>query len=552
MSRILLLLSLVLVLATGWFVYTQGLLGQIFNPTVVALRANQDIPPSYRIQPAMVRGVELSVSELPPGTLAFPRGVDDGVIAGVLAQGRALDRVAKDGLLSSGNFGKGPEVWQIRAMAAFQPGDPIEDSDLEPVLSDTPSVTGVSFKSNDEARQYLQSRGGMRALVAIEPGAIIGMDDVSGGAGGMVYALETVAALSSGATLTAADVRAVPLQGTDIPRGTIAFPSQAGAEIFANSAQTLALAVEVPAGTVLDATMLRLGAGRALRPNDGAVPAPETLADLLDLQAQDPFAIKLINLAARGTDLDVDPAIVLVGAAPMEGDKMDLWVETGRTTGPFGTITLRRFVSGIAVEKVVDPELVLASMQRQEAIASQEVSGATPPSEEGEPEDVRGIFYWANITRPGGLAIEEAKADGRLVFAMSQRTPVSDFLGNGVLCREAYCTVSIEASEDLVAVRESIDRFRSVEDSAVVADAPPAPFGILDGVSPEIEAGLHAANYRTFDEVAAWEDAQIQALTLELNISRTLALYIREQARTIVNMPIAARQHLSIAATPTE
>jgi len=553
MSRILLVLSLVLILASAWFIYSQGLLAQLFNPTVVALRANQDIPTAYRVQPAMVRGVEVSVADLPPGTLAFPRGANEAQIAEVLAPGRALDAIAKDAFLSASNFGKGAEVWQIRALASFRAGDPMEVADLEVITSDTPTARGMTFKSRAEADQYLQSQSGLRALVALEPGAVLGMDDISAGDGGMVYALETTGPLASGATLTAADVRAISLPSTDIPRGAIAFPSRAGAEIFATAAQSVALAVDVPAGAVLDATMLRPGVGRVLRnAGDPDAPPPETLADLLDLQTQDPFSVKLINLAARGTDLDVEPAIALVGAAPMEGDTMDLWVETARTNGPYGAITLRRFVRGIEVRKVVDPELVLAAMQRQEAVASAEVSGATPPSDVQEPEDVRGIFYWANISRAGGLAIEEAKADGRLIFAMSTRTPVSDFLGNGVLCREDYCTISIAASNDLADVRAAIEQFRNQGEETEVVELPPAPFSILDGVSPEIEASMHAAGYTTFESVAQWEDAQLQVLTLELNVSRTLVLYIREQARTIVNMPTAARQQLSIAATPTE
>lgn len=553
MSRILLLLSMVLLMASAWFVYSQGILGQVFNPTAVVLRASQDIPESYRVQPSMVTVVEIPVSDLPAGAIAFPRGVAEEAVGAVLTSGRALAPIANQEVLSGGNFGRSPDVWQLRTMAAFAPGDPVETSDVEALLSDTPTTDGLRFATREEADAFVQSRAGMRAVVALEPGSVLKLDDITSGDGGLVYALETLVALSSGATLNAADVRAVTVPGTEIPRGAIAFPSRAGADIFVTASQSLALAADVPAGTVLDATMLRPGARRVLRDGlDPAAPPPATLAELLEAQVQEPFGVKMINVAANNPDLTVDPAIPLVGAAPMENDTMDLWVETGTTQGTYGTISLRRFVTGIRIQKVVDPELVLAQMQRQEAELAEEQSGATPPDTTEPAPDARGIFYWANITRAGGLAVEEAKEDGRLIFAMSSRTPVSDFLGNGVLCRDDMCTVSVNASDNLSHVREAVARFQSQEQTTMVEEVAPAPFSVLDGVSTEIETRMHAEGYTTFEDVARWEDAQLQLIEFELGISRTLVLYIREQARTIVNMPTAARQQLSIAATPTE
>lgn len=553
MSRILLLLSMVLLLASAWFVYSQGILGQIFNPTAVVLRAEQDIPESYRVQFSMIRAVEIPVADLPPGAIAFPRGADEAQIGEVLAAGRALSPIAQDGVLSGRNFGRSPEVWQLRTMAAFNPGDPVETSDIEALLSDTPDADAMSFGSREEAEGYVQSRAGMRATVVLEPGAIVKRDDVTSGDGGLVYALETLIDLASGSTLSAADVRAVTLPSTEIPRGAIAFPSRSGADIFVTASQSLALAADIPAGTILDATMLRPGATRVLRDGlDPDAPPPATLAELLEAQTQEPFGVKMINVAAANPDLTVEPSIPLVGAAPMEDDTMDLWVETGTTQGTFGTISLRRFVSGIRIQKVVDPELVLAQMQRQDLESAEEQSGATAPDETLPAPDARGIFYWANITRAGGLAVEEAKEDGRLIFAMSSRTPVSDFLGNGVLCRDDYCSVSVSASQNLASVRTVIEQFRGQEQSAVEDQIALAPFSVLDGVSMEIEGRMHAEGYTTFEDVARWEDAQLQIIEFQLGVSRTLVLYIREQARTIVNMPTAARQQLSIAATPTE
>ena len=381
----------------------------------------------------------------------------------------------------------------------------------------------------------------------------MGIDSIAGSDGGVVYVLMFSEDVDAGDTLSAVNASPQAIPSTDLDRGAVSFSSSAEATIFL-TAENLTFSTQAAAGTMLTTTMLRQGTGRALRENiDPSTYQPETLSELLDLQTQEPFAIKMINLDVSNPAIDVEASIPLVGAAPMEGDTMDLWVETGRTSGPFAAITLRRFVTGIAVQRVVDPELVLAAMQRSEQAAGRELSGATPPSTAQEPEDQRGIFYWANITRTGGLALEEAKQEGRLIFAMSSRTPVSDFLGNGVMCRADYCTISVDASEDLKYVRAAIDRFQG--DDVMVEegeDIRPDPFSIMDGVSVELENRLHQAGYTTFEQVAGWQEAQMTGLESSLGISRMMVLYIRQQASVIANASEDARQQLSIATAPTE
>jgi len=64
MTRILLILSLVLVVVSAWFIYSQGILGQVLNPTVIALRAENDVAASQRIRPNMVVSRDVPVSLL--------------------------------------------------------------------------------------------------------------------------------------------------------------------------------------------------------------------------------------------------------------------------------------------------------------------------------------------------------------------------------------------------------------------------------------------------------------------------------------------------------
>jgi hypothetical protein len=555
MTRILLILSLVLVVVSAWFIYSQGILSQVLNPTVVALRAENDVALSQRIRPNMVASQEIPVAELKPGTLVFSRNVTADEIAEVLGAGRALARMAKGDLLNSSNFGKAPDTWQIRTMASFQSGDPVDSSALESFLTETPQEGALTFPTRAAADAFVGERDTLRAARELEPGRVIGLDDVSSGDGGVVYTLQTIRDLSVGDSLTPADVRASTVPSTEIPRGAIAFPSRSGADIFVTASQALTLTYDVPAGTTLVADMLKPGSGRLSDTElDPSTTRPGTLQDLLTLQEQFPFEVKTINLVGGRPNLDVAPSVVLIGSRPVEGDRMDLWLEVSATTGPFASVTLRRFVKGVEIHKVVDPELVISARTRAEEVATEERSGATPPPnlEEEEPDEARGIFYWANMTRPGGLAIEEAKEDDRLAFVMSANTPVSDFLGNGVLCREDTCTVSVSATEDLAILRDAVARFNSMEEQVAEETVPPAPFSIMDGVSQELEAQMHTENYLTFEDVALWEDGSLQLVEFQLGISRTLALYIRQQARTIVNTPRMARQELGIADAPTE
>lgn len=555
MTRLLLLLSLVLVLISAWFIYSQGILTQLLNPTVMALQAQDDIQVSQRVRVNMITPIEVPVSDVPPGVLTFRRDASEDILATFLGQGRTLAPVAQGVFLDGTNFGRAPDIWHIRTLAPFQLGDPIDSSDLEVYQSEVPEPGAFTFPSRQEAQVFVDGRDALRAARPLEPSSPIGLDDVSSGEAGVIYALETVRQIPAGEALTPADVRAITVPSTEIPRGAIAFPSRSGADIFVTASQSLVMAYDVPPGTALLADMVRPGAVRSLRNDlDLETSRPETLAELVELQSQFPFEIKTINLVNGIAEIDVTGSVPLIGAPPVKGEKMDMWVETQRTTGPFATVTLRRFVKGITIEQVVDPELVLSTRAKIEEAQTQEVSGATPPRdlEQELLPDARGIFYWANVTRPGGLAIEEAKEEERIVFMLSNRTPVSDFLGNGVLCREDVCTVSMSITDNLAVVRTALADIASLEEQAEAEQVPPAPFSIMDGVSPELEAEMHSQGYLTFEDVALWEDASLQLVEFQLGISRTLALYIRQQARTIFNTPTLARQELGMASAPNQ
>lgn len=550
MTRILTLLSIILLLVCGWYIYSQNILGKILNPTVIVLQLKEPKDMSESVSPTDLTLYTLNVNDLKPAMITFPKAVTEEEILSFLRGKRTREAIPVDDIISITNFGPIDQVYQVRVMGEFNTGDTIEPSMLDVFNVVNPDTGTLTFVTQEEADLFILNDG--ESFVAsndIQAGRAISMSDVAGGGNG-VFVLKTARNLLAETPISPADVFAENMPGEAIPRGAISFPSQSGADIFVTASGDLALSYAVTKDSVITSDMIKVGAGRVLKDfSSEDAPLPETFQELVEFQAQAPLDVKFINLSVNFPELEVQAYVPLVGGKPVEGGKMDLWVETDRTTGPFGTIRLRRFIDGIDINRVVDPELVLAERERRVVVEETEVSGATPPVDQNDvvTSAAKGVFYWANVTRSGGLALEEAKDDGRIAFMMSSDTPISDFLGNGVICREDLCTISNSVTNDLESVRILIAELQG-ETIETIAEAPPlAPFSVLDGVTIELENVMHAAGYETFEDIARWEDGQIQVIEFELSITRNLTLYIREQARTIVNMPTQARQDLGIA-----
>ena len=79
-----------------------------------------------------------------------------------------------------------------------------------------------------------------------------------------------------------------------------------------------------------------------------------------------------------------------------------------------------------------------------------------------------------------------------------------------------------------------------------------APLTVMDGVSPQLEERLRANGYETFEQIAAWRDGEMPAITIKLDISNNLAVYIRQQARILAESATEAAQSLGFEEAPTE
>lgn len=555
MSRILMIVTVLLMGVSAWFIYSQGFLNAFINPTVLTLEASRAIESGQRVRTTMVGVTETAVKDLPPSAISFAKTATEGDVQAFLSEGRTIVAIEEGQILTGLNFGKSRSVWHLQSRQSIQAGASIEAGVIEPFEAEIPDAQALSFSSNTEATNFLSSRPNLSAQRNITSGSSIALEDIASTDGGTVFVLETLRAIERNESMTPADLTASSRPSNELPRASIAFSSRSAADIFVTSTSGLTASDDIPMGQVITSSLLRPGGGRAPVRNVSLedLGDPETLEELLVLQENLPFEIKTINLVNNRPDSLITQSVVLVGGKPKEGSKMALWVETDSTVGPFGSVRLRKFVGDITIRKTVDPEISLASRRRIQTESEVETSGATliePGS--AETNEARGIFYWADVSRNGGLAIEEAKEDGRIAFMLSEDTPVADFLGNGVVCLEDYCTINKAASDDLSAIRDALSSFdaQALAQSNQATQA--APFSILEGVSLELEEAMHAAGYTTFEQVAAWRNEDISRLEFELNISNNLAMYIREQSRQIAEVPVSARQELGIAQTPNQ
>lgn len=558
MSRILIVLSIVLLIVSGYFIYSQNLLSQILNPTVLSYEANKDINEGNNLSLSNFDARRVGIGDVPSGMVTFSLNAPKEEITAVFKEKVLLRSLKKGDTLMASDFGEKQDVFQVRVLSNIEAGQEIEADDLGTVSVTNPVTGRFVFLTEEEAEAFKEEIGGKaRASRQIPLASFIGASDFSsGGGGGSLYVLQTTRSLAEETPLSPSDLESVLMSSGDVPRGVIAFPSSQAAEIFVATADNLALSTTVPEGTTVTTEMIKFGSSRVLRDfNIEDNVRPETFQELVELQSQAPLDVKFVNLSVNFPELDVQAFVPLVGAKPSEGETMDMWVEVSRTEGPFGSIHLKRFREGIEINKVVDPELVLAERERRQDVEETEVSGATPPQDPNVEitAAAKGVFYWADVTRGGGLAIEEAREDGRIVFMLSSKTPVSDFMGNGVSCRDDFCMVSNSVSEDMKLVRAAIDEINGLAPEEEAEEGPAVdPFYILDGVTLELQEQMYASGYERFEQLAVMSSADVSAMAVDLGIPSDLATYMRLQSVEIVNMARRAQTEMGINGAPQE
>lgn len=503
MSRIISLVSLIIIIGGMGYAYYTGLFGQVFDPKVRVMVAAQNLVEGQPVRPANLELVEVPLASINASDIVYPDATKASEVAGQFTASLIARQVQKGERLEFGHFKAKTEGYVMRVINEIAAGDPLDRSNVVVVESVDSNENGViTFSDNVSAFQTYLDDSVLKATRDMQQGAVIRVSDVAGDTGA-VWVMESRGDFQSGDLLSLDDIDLQARPTADIPRGAVAFPSKQAGEIFISTSGGITIGKGLNTGDVFVVNTITKTGGTEL--TDGQL--PRSLHELLEYQAKFP----------RST-IFVDEK-VLVGSEPVEGDSLNLWVETGSTEGPYGVIKISKIAAAAKTFRVTN----------------------TVQTDDGPVEESK---YWANIGRSAHTAMDEARAEDRVAFMVSDRTSISDFLGNGAVCRDDQCSVSRSVSDDLSIVRLAFTEGGELVEASEreIND----PLTLLDGVDAEIERRLHRRNYMSFRDIASWEDAAMKVIAFNLEISQNLAVYIRQQARNLIENPEKSRRDLGL------
>jgi hypothetical protein len=504
MNRIIPLLSLVALIGGMAYAYYSGLFGQVFDPKVRVLVAKQNLVVDQPLRGPYFGFEEVSMSSVKPGYVIYPPQTKTSDLLPVFHTQIMAEAIKKGDVLTTSHVRERNNLYVLRVMQPVKEGQVLDRSNtmIVPQNGNVPNGS-ITFSNHQEGfKKYIdpQILTASRDIDGSEP---VRIDDVAGETGA-VFVMTSRGDFRAGDLLSLDDVGLTARTTTDIPRGSISFPTREAGEIFISTSGGMTLAKGMKEGEVFVVSSLTKTGGSTLA--DGEI--PRTLSEYLEYRDKFP-----------GLSIFVDDKI-LVGGKPVEGEYLNLWVETGSTDGPFGVVKIKKLAGDFLTFRVVQ----------------------TRHTPEGVVEDSK---YWAEIGTSASAAIDEARQNGRIAFMLSEGTSVSDFIGNGAVCRDSVCSVSKTLSSDLSMVRTAFDSEGSLIDGGEESAAD--PLTVLDGVSQEIEQRLIARGYDSFRKIASWEDAALRVTAFNLEISQNLAAYIRQQARNLISNPARSQRDLGLS-----
>lgn len=507
MSRILTIFSLLIMLAGAGYLFKTGQLKQLFDPQVKVAVATEEIRRFRPLLPTMFELENRSLNSLEPGLIVYPVTTTKDEV--VQADNRVvlMNTIQAGQSLRHHDVSREAEVFVIRAISNIAEGQALDRSNVIITRKMGEFANGeVVFSDRREAMDVYFANDSLRAARPIEEGTMIKVDDIGSSGPEQVYVLVAREARPTGSLMTLGDIDVLPRRPKSIPRGAVSFPNKQAGEIFVSTSGGITLAFGLRSGDVLDVSAIGKTGGDPMLSRE----MPQTLDEYLTFEVKYP-----------GTSMLVDDTI-LIGNEPLEGDRVDAWVEMESTEGPYGIIKIRRVVDDALLMKLVNKTM----------------------SDDSE-EEVTDFLYWSKIGEAGHKAIAEARNDDRLAFMVADSTSITDFIGNGAVCKDSICSISRTVSRDLSLVRTAFD-----DDGRVIAEDEMDgndPLTVLDGVDREVEARLIARGHKTFRDIAAWDDASLRVISFNVEISQNLATYIRQQARNIIENPEKSREDLGLS-----
>jgi predicted flap endonuclease-1-like 5' DNA nuclease len=565
LARALPILSLITMIFVGWFLYSSGTFEKIFRPSVYSIKAEKALAIGDSITTKAVGLTKVKVADLKVGMITFPEGTKIDDVEKTLIDQKLNRSVEKGALITSEMFGQKNETFVLRAGSDIPEGTPITMANIEAVeLTTTPPPGVVMFQSQTSAFNYIEMSYDLTAKNTLYAGQYLTIRDAASGAD-KIYVIQATRRLEQSERLSLDAINVTEVAGKDLPKGAVAFPNRGSADVFVGDASKFMAARTVPDKGYITADVLAAAVGSATVKKDSL---PTTYGELTAYMNAFP-----------GEALQVFPGHEITGDLD-ETSKVDLWVETERTSGKFGEIRMKRLAEGVAVRKVYgpDPAAIAAAEAAAAAASANDIMAALPPSN-GSPEEERArkmagvmagamveaaaeaeaaaaaldeselprkAYFWLKLDPETSNAFEKARSQKAIAFLAKQDLTIVDQLGNGASCLEDRCQVNRDAANDL----EDVFAYLTQETDTVATDGEPmredSRLRLLSSVDAALEARLIENGYQTLEQIAAWEDSNISTITFQLDIAANRAFALRSQANIIVNSAEMAAQELGM------
>lgn len=474
-SRLLPILSLVVLAGVAFYAWYSGALTQAIRPTVIAIATSVDATEGAAVDARTVVAVSLPVSQVPAGAITLGRDMSESAQTAAIARlvdGREFAADVQAGRILTHDLLRDVNTMIVlRTTQPVEEGAPLTFSEVSTMLLKGGVPDGaIVFPNLEAALRYMRAGHDIRASRAIEGLSILSAADITGG-GSRIYGLAPRRELKAEDTIAATSLEAREVTGAILP-ATVVFSDRLAAEEFLASGQKLATSRTVSRGALV--TLGDLDIARPEEESGEAVAIserPQTLAELEAFMLANPG--RVLRLTDRAADLAFsDTGILMVGGLPEEGIAVDIWAEVNRTDGTFGVIEIARVASGIEILMVeggidhdLDPATGLprgmADGGRDEdplatVMAGTALPNIIPTMPDATPADdgfagfgdaADDKHYWVDIETGSAVAAAlRAKSMEAVAFAVPSARRITDVLGNGSVCGVDSCSMNIEAS----------------------------------------------------------------------------------------------------------
>lgn len=559
LARILPILALLVLCILGYFLYSQGTIQQILRPTVTAVEVKRQLIQGQKIRGNFIDMREMPLTAIEPGMITFPAGTTTAQVEQAFAAVNVTRNVDRGAVLRSNMLGRSAGVVVLRSSQEIREGENLSLVNIAASsLNITPPTGAIVFESEEEATLYISRTYDLLAKRALPVGQVLTVEDISGGVGN-VFVVRLSRPYARAERLSLSGLEVTETTTRDLPSGAIAFQTRGAADVFIASSGRYLLSRAANRSEIITADLISNEAGDAQAPSDDAM--PRTLSELISYMSAYPDRAMMLEEG------------VFTGLQPARRDmEVDIWVEESRTGGAFGQINLVRIDAGLTVLEAYDtgsapvvdedqalqdaqvpgagsPPLASAPVENQAAdrpVIGEQTDRVARPDEEATPRE----YLWVQMDPEVKKRFDATKAQGRIAFAITNRDIMVDVLGNGTSCRDDRCQVNRAASTDLevLVAALTVEQGEGEEGGEDLPD----PLTVLDGVGPDLEAKLRDNGYDSFESIAAWTDGEIPAVTIKLDISTNLAVYIRKQAEILVSSAEAASRELGFEEPPQQ